>query len=123
MTFYDLLETTSFVPKNQYKLLIEMQKYFHCEAPVLALPQVRAQSFHYNSILHVLTPPLSKTKRNLPAEEPKSHRCPTVRTQNQPYLYQIIYFPVNKNLHAIRHIFWQDCVKSGKGKTISLILG
>jgi hypothetical protein len=41
-----------------------------------------------------------------------------VRTQNQPYLYQIIYYPVNKNLHTIRHIFWQDCVKSGKGKTI-----
>ncbi len=81
-----------------------MQKYFHCEA----------QSFHYNSVLHILTPPLSKTIRNMPAEEPKSHRCPIVRTQNQPYLYQIIHFSVNKNLHAIRHIFWQDCVKSGK---------
>jgi len=30
---------------------------------------------------------------------------------------------VKGNLHAIRLIFWQDCVKRGKGKTISLILG
>jgi len=54
----------------------------------------------------------------------KSHRCPTVGHKlHYFHLYQISYFPVNKNLHAIHHIFWQDCVKSGKGKTISLILG
>jgi hypothetical protein len=73
--------------------------------------------------LHNNTSSIKEPKEVASARKAKSHRCPTERTQNQPYLYQINYFPGNKNLHAIRHISWQDYVKSGKGKTISLILG
>ena len=86
MSFHDLLETTTSLPKNQYQPLIETQKYPHCEAI----------SFHYNS------PSIENPKEICPLKNPKAtddrlcgHKLHYI------YLYQISYFPVNKNIYVL----------------------
>jgi hypothetical protein len=75
---------TSFLQKPEYKLLIET-----------CTPYREAQS----SCLKLGTSLTQKDYRNFACLQAKFHRF------YLPHLYQISNFPVNKNLHEIRHIF------------------
>jgi len=73
-----------------------MEKNLNREATVLALPQVRALSSHYNFVPHTIhnNSSSSKNYKSPPYLGMKIHRSPTVRSQNQTYLYQISHLPV-----------------------------